>query len=278
MKKRSLIAALALLSACSSKPTSPEEAPATESGYSDSGKTKANATPTDIPKPAQTTSRSDSNDLNYAVENGRDEEISKAASTVLAKNPNDAKALNAMGLVHYRRGHLPAALLMFDKAIKADANYSAPHTNRGLVYLSQQEQTDAIKEFRKAIQINSNDHVAGANIGSIYVENKDYPKALVAMEIAYRGNSKDPKILNNYGIALTGTGDYSKAKDMYKKALDYSSGNKDIMLNYAILLIDHMKNGKEGLDLISKIKFLGPSPEVRNRINVLENSAKAGLK
>jgi Flp pilus assembly protein TadD len=278
MKKRSLMLALALLSACSSKPTSSEEAPATETGYSDSSKTKGNAAAAEAPKVTQTTSRSDANDLNYAVENGRDEEIAKAASAVLAKNPNDAKALNALGLVHYRRGHLPAALLMFDKSIKADPNYSAPHTNRGLVYLSQQEQTDAIKEFRKALVLKQNDHVAAANIGSIYVENKDYPKALIALEIAYRGNSKDPKILSNYGIALTGTGDYPKAKDMYKRALDYSSGNMDIMLNYAILLIDHLKNSKEGLDLLNKIKFLGPSPEVRNRINVLENSAKAGLK
>ncbi len=280
MSKRYLILALAFLSACSSKPTSSDEAPATEAGYADTsgGKTKANAVPSDVAKPTQSTSRSDANDLNYAVESGKDEEIAKVASVVLAKNPNDAKALNALGVVHYKRGHLPAALLMFDKALKADPRNSAAHSNRGLVFLSQQEQTDALREFRKALEINNNDSVAASNIGSIYIENKDYTKALVAMEIAYRGNSKDPKILNNYGIALTATGDHGRAKDIYKKALDLASSNQSILLNYAILLIDHLKQPKDGLDLLNKLKFLGPSPEVRNRINVLENSAKAGVK
>lgn len=283
MTKRTALLALALLSACTSKPSKTDDEPATESGYANETKPKSSSRnsmteASEPPKPTPTTSRSDANGLSDAIETGHDEAIARAASNVLSKNPNDAKALNAMGLVHYRKGHLPAALLMLDKALKADPRLAAAHNNRGLVYLAQKEDADALKEFRKALEIDPTNGVAAGNIGSIYIENKDYTKALVAMEIAYRQNSKDPKILNNYGIALTANEKYSQAKDVYRKAMDSSSGNKDIMLNYAILLIDHMKQNKDGLDLLNKIRFLGPSPEVRNRINVLENTAKAGLK
>ena len=44
-----------------------------------------------------------------------------------------------------------------------------------------------------------------------------------------------------------------------------------------ILLIDHMNKSADGLDLLDKLKFLGPSAEARNIINGLENRAKAGL-
>jgi Flp pilus assembly protein TadD len=230
------------------------------------------------PKPVVATTRSDAQVLIDAVKSGQDDSIAKAAEMVLSKNPNDAKALNALGLYHYKKGHYPAAIMMLEKALKAEPNLSEAHNNLGLTYLAQKENRDAIKEFRKAIEVNPNDGIAAANLGSIYIEHKDYNKALVAMEIAYKKNSKDPKILNNYGIALAAAGKYNEARDMYKQALSANSGNKDVMLNYAILLIENLNKKDEGLDLLGKIRFLGPSPEARNRINVLENKAKAGLK
>ncbi len=284
MKKLTTLTAMLLLSACASKSPAPVDDEAIEPGYaaeSPSAKAKPAKKASEASEPAKqaaTTSRSDASGLSEAIESGNDDSIAKAASIVLAKNSNDAKALNAMGLVQYHKGHLPAALLMFDKALKADPRLAAAHSNRGLVYLSQKEDSSALKEFRKALEVDPVNGIAAANIGSIYIENKDYTKALVAMEIAYRQNSKDVKVLNNYGIALTANEKYPQAKDVYKKAMDLNPGNKDIMLNYAILLIEHLNASKDGLDLLSKIRFLGPSPEVRNRINVLENSAKAGLK
>ena len=229
-------------------------------------------------KPSQPTPNADAQALVDAVKAGNDEAISKAASNILGKNPNDLRALNALGLYHYRKGHYPAALLMFNKAMKVNPNISEVHNNMGLTFLAQKENRDAMKEFRKAVELSPNDPIPAGNIGSIYIENKDYTKAQTALEIAYRKNSRDPKVLNNYGIALTANGKYNEAKDIYKQALSLSQTDRNIMLNYAILLIDHLKQNQEGLDLINKLRFLGPSTEARNRINVLENTAKAGLK
>jgi Flp pilus assembly protein TadD len=209
---------------------------------------------------------------------GNDEGIFRAATTALAQNPSDVRALNALGMYHYRKEQYAGALLMFNKALKAAPNMSDLHNNIGLVYLAQEENRDAIASFKKAIELNPRDGAAAANIGAIYVEQKDYTKALVAMEIAYRKNNRDAGILNNYGIALAANGKYRDAHDMYKKGLDVNPNSKELMLNRAILLIDHLKKNDEGLDLLNKVKFLGVSNEARNRINVLENKAKAGIK
>lgn len=219
----------------------------------------------------------DSSALAEAIRSGNDTSIARVAFQVLAKNPNDYKALNALGYHYYKKGQYPAALLMINKALKANPNGSDAHNNLGLVLLAQKEQKEAIQAFRKALEVNPRDGFAAANLGAIYIANKDYPKAAVAMEIAYRQNSKDERILNNYGIALAATGKYSQAQEMYKQAMGANSSNKDVLLNYAILLIEHLKKPQEGLDLLSKVRFLGPSTEARKRINLLENKAKAGL-
>lgn len=223
-------------------------------------------------------SSGDSASLLEAIRANNDEAVYRISTQMLAKNPEDLRALNALGIYHYRKSHLAAAQMMFGKALKISPTSGDLHNNLGLVYLAKKELREAIREFRKAIEINPNDSIAAANVGAIYVEQKEYSKALVANEIAYRKNSKDLRVLNNYAISLVATGKSNEAKDIYKQALKINESNKDVMLNYAILLIDQMGSYQDGLDLLNKIKFLGPSAEAKNKINVLENKAKAGIK
>lgn len=270
---------LICLVACSSKQRSTEDdnipAPI---GAEDSAELDGLADEKPEAPPPQVTSRDDAQILAEAVKSQNEEAIARAAKQVLSKNPNDGKALNALGYYHYRKGQLSAALLMFGKAQKAMPSDSSIQNNIGLTLLAQKEQRAAIQAFRKALELNSGDENASANLGSLYVENKEYAKAIVVMEMGYRRNSNNQKFLNNYGVALAATGKYNDARDMYKKALALNQNSREVLFNYAVLLIDHLKKYDEGLDLVNKVKFLGPSPETRNRINILENKAKTGVK
>lgn len=216
--------------------------------------------------------------LSEAIRSGSDEQIYKAATGLLSQNPKDFKAINALGVYHYKKGHFIAALYFFNKALGLSPKQSEIYSNIGVIHIAMDEKHDAIQAFRKAIELNPNDGVAAANIGSIYAAEEDYSKALVALEIAYRRGNKDPKILNNYAIALTANGKNDKAKSIYEEALAVQSTNKDLMLNYAILLVDQLGKNQEGLEVINRLKFLGPTQEARNRINILENKAKMGVK
>lgn len=217
-------------------------------------------------------------ELTEAIRSGNQEGIYRTAVSMLAANPKEAKALNALGLYYYGRSQFGAAELMFAKAAEANPGLAEPHTNLGLVKLVNKERPEAIRHFRKALETDPSNVVAAANLGTMYVQEKDFGKALAALEIAIRRYSQDPKILNNYAIALAATGNKQAAKDNYEKALNIKNNDRDILFNYAILMVDGFKNSKEGMDLINRLKVVGLSPEARNKINALENRARAGLK
>jgi len=53
----------------------------------------------------------------------------------------------------------------------------------------------------------------------------------------------------------------------------------NIHLNYAILLIDYLNKPKEGLAVVTKVKFLeSDRKDVLDRANELEKKARSGIK
>lgn len=254
---------------------------------SDSG-APADLSPTPIPAPAVTSTPSSGSSpvstqptaspLEQAIRSNSDEQIFRAATDVLVKNPNDLQALNAMGLYHYRKAQHSAAQIFLNRALKVNPNNSDTHNNLGLVFLAQAEDDRALASFKQALRVNSNDANAGANAGSIYLQSKDYIKAEIALRPAVRKYNRDVRILTNYAISQVGLKKYSEAEEKYKEALKIQDSFQPAMLGLAILYVDHLNKPAEGLELINRIKFLGPSSESRSRINLLENKAKTGVK
>lgn len=214
--------------------------------------------------------------LNDAFKKNDDETMQKVASALLAQNPSDAKALHALGVVNYKRGRYLAAMYYFNKAVQHNPKMSDAYTNMGLTQLALDERRDAIKSFRKAMELNSNDGAAAANLGSIYAVEGDYIKAQMVLDRAIKAGIKDARIYNNYGIALAATGKYSDAKEIYKESIKLDRNNRDPLFNLAIVQIDHLNDFSGGLETLNQLRFLGLADGMRDRINALENKAKAG--
>jgi tetratricopeptide (TPR) repeat protein len=284
MKKYLLLTVL-FIAACSSTPKSNHSS---EDSIGLDGVTDAPTVQEEAPKAkhdepapeakAPPIASSQYSNLNAAIKSQSDEGIYKAATDILAQNGNDARALNALAMYHYKKGRFDLSKYLLGKGIAANPNAAELYSNLGVVYLSQNERREAIKSFKKALSVNAMEPVASANVGSIYVQEKDYKKGLLALEVAYSKGVRDPRVLNNYAVALTATGSFDKAADLYKRVVKEDSNNREAMLNYAILLVDKMEKYKDGLDVISRLKFVGGPTGSSNRINALENKAKAGLK
>lgn len=216
--------------------------------------------------------------LGDAIRAQNDEAIYKAATQMLSQNSNDLKALNALGLYHYKKGRYLAAIFFFNRALQSHPNSSEVYSNMGLSQLGLKEQRDGIRSFRKALELDPGNVHAAANLGSIYVQNKEYNRAVVALEVANKQEPKDIRNLINYGVALAATGKYDRAKAQYEQALRINSTSREALYNFAVVEIEYLKKYDNGLDLLNKLKFLGPPDSLRNRINALENKAKTGLK
>ncbi len=216
--------------------------------------------------------------LNQAIKKQNDNEIVSVANELLMINSTHLKALNALGVVNYKNGKYRAAEYFFNKALKSHPNESALYNNLGLVKLAQSETREAVTFFKEGLNRKSNDIALLTNIGSIYALQKDYANAEIALETVYRRGSKDLKVGVNYATALAGNRKYDEATRVYKRLLADHSSSREIMLNYSIHLVENVKDYKQGLDLISRLKFVGVPDEARNIIKDLENKAKAGLK
>lgn len=281
MKRIITCFSLLALAACSSSPTkeSPEE---TKTAVAEAPKVEVDefkdlekvepVRPVTPPAPSQYAA------LNEAIKSQSDERIYQASTQILTQSPNDARALNALAMYHYKRGRFDLCRYLLGKAISSSPKTAELYSNLGIVQLAQNERRDAVKSFRKALDINNDEAVAAANLGAIYVQERDFAKAGVVLETAYRKGVRDPRVLNNYGIALTAQGKLDRAEEMYKAALKDSGNNKEVLFNYAILLVDHMQKYQDGLEVINRLKFVGGPADSRNRIIALENKAKAGIK
>ena len=216
--------------------------------------------------------------LNSAISSKNDERIKNASIEVLQNSPKDLKALNALAMSYLQKGNSEAAIMLLNKMISIESRSSSAHANLGLVYLGRNEKREAIEMFKKALEYDSDNHVAASNLGAIYVQAKDYNKALIALENTVDAGHADESTMSNYAIALSATGKAQDAANIYEKLLSKNNSNKNAMLNLAIVYIDKLNKFDEGLDLINRLKFVGPDLEARQTIKELENKAKAGLK
>lgn len=212
--------------------------------------------------------------LNLHIKNQDDDAILKEGSSILMRNPNDIKALNAMAMAYYKRSQYPLAKSLLLRAQKIEAGAYEVHSNLGVVLLAIGEKNEALKSFKKAIELNPNDYVSASNAGSLYVIEQDFEKAAVVLDIAYSKGYRNTKVLSNYAIALTATGKYDKADKIYREALKENANSKEVLFNHAILLIQFLKKNEEGLEIVKKLKFLGVPEEGRKRLQDLQAMAE----
>lgn len=212
--------------------------------------------------------------LSLHIKNQDDDGILREGSSILMRNQNDIKAINAMSMAYYKRGQYPLAKSLLLRAQKIETGAYEIYSNLGIVQLAMGDKNEALKSFKKAIELNPNDFVSASNAGSLYVVEQDFEKAAVVLEIAYSKGYRNAKVLSNFAVALTATGKYEKADKIYREALRENSNNKEALFNHAILLIQFLKKNEEGLEIVKKLKFLGVPEDGRKRLQDLQAMAE----
>lgn len=201
-----------------------------------------------------------------------------AASRILGVDSKNLQALNALGVFYFEQGKLGMARILFLRALQDHADNPALHNNLAIVYLAEDKQRQALSEFRKAMDLKSDYKIAAANLGAIFLEYKDFDRAVDPLASGFKaikselksGTESAVEVANNYAVALAGLGKYDDAKDIYEDIVAGSARNPTVLLNYAILLVEKLKNYKEGGKLLSRIKFGFDDPKILKRVDALE--------
>lgn len=215
--------------------------------------------------------------LAQAIRSGRSKAITDQAARLLGVNAYDPTALNALALLHLKRGHAGAAKLLLNKALERNQN-AALYNNLGVALQSEGDSIGALVNFKRALKSDPNNQQAAGNLGSLYMKGGDVTRAMPLLEQSYKANPSNTAIANNYAIALRLSGDLEGASRIHEAILKIDPKNVYALLNQAIILIDFQNKPKDGLTLVYKLKFLETDKkDVVARANALEKKAKAGL-
>lgn len=216
-----------------------------------------------------------------AVARKSEEGVIKAVKELLAKNPKDIKALNALGNFYFNEEKFGLAKIIWARALEAAPEDPGLLNNMGVIALSAKDMRAAIGYFRKALNIKSDYRLAATNLSSIYLEYKDYSRALAPLEDAYKIARKDladrqrsaHEVVNNYALALMGNGQYNESNAVFKEVIESGADAEDILLNHAILLIEVMKKKDgEAKKALSKLKLIADSTKLKKKLNLLEKT------
>ncbi|MFC1561312.1 tetratricopeptide repeat protein [Candidatus Latescibacterota bacterium] len=142
---------------------------------------------------------------------------------VLEIEPDNAEALNLLGVITSVTKRSEEAVLHFQNAIKSDANQYSVFSNLGA-----------------ALQ----------KIG-------DKKRAIIALEKSYELNPNNLSIMNNLGVLYRETGNYDKAKYYFNRAIEFYPENPFPYINIAELYI-RIEEYDRALDNLKKYSSLVP--------------------
>lgn len=107
-------------------------------------------------------------ELQHAIElhqHGETTAAERSYRKVLAEEPDNAMARHYLGVVHYQRNELDAALPLLEASVKASSHEPEFHNNLGLAYAAADREADAMAAYRAALSLQPDHAAAWNNLG-----------------------------------------------------------------------------------------------------------------
>jgi tetratricopeptide (TPR) repeat protein len=171
-----------------------------------------------------------------------------ALEPLLRDTPDDALALNLLGLVRMRQGQSAAAEALFRRAIENGPPLPGPHVNLAMLYGDRR----AIPELCQVLKIAPSNAEAASLLKTIAersalaaIRDGDKEKAIALMLDARAALPHDPEMLYKFGLVAMEAGFYADATHAEEDALSARPDYAEAMYALARALIAGGK-GQEG--------------------------------
>jgi Flp pilus assembly protein TadD len=149
---------------------------------------------------------------------------------LLLRSPEDALALNLMGVVRLRQGHSDAAEKLLRHAVEIKPQLAGPHLNLAFLY-GPERASSAIAQLREALKLTPTDQAAQAALRFIAqkaalasVRSGDKQHAVSVMLEARAILPQDPELLYQFGLVAMEAGLYTDARKAEEEALRFRPG------------------------------------------------------
>ena len=153
---------------------------------------------------------------------------------ILAEHPDEANALNLLGVLTAQEGHFDDAIRLIQRALSI-SEHPMFLNNLGTVHLSKQEYGRAEELFLQALAKDRGYIDPVINLGKLYHEKGEYRKADARYSSIFDRAKRRSDFLFNYGNVKREMGAREEAKELYEASLKISENCFDPLFNLAML-------------------------------------------
>jgi adenylate cyclase len=192
----------------------------------------------------------------------------------LAIDPNNVRALQALGVKFYMRapvgasvdpkGDLERADELESKALALDPDWTWPHDVKGGILRLQARYQEAVAEHERALALDPSNEDAAASVGMDYTMLGRFDKSLEYFDQAILGSPHDPSLAYWYGgkaWANFGLKNYDQAIDMARQAIAIKPNYNQfshVFLVAALALTGQEAQAREALQRYLALPSTGP--------------------
>ena len=157
-------------------------------------------------------------------EAGRFREAEQLYRRVLQRDPNNADALNLLGVLAAQAGHARDAKDMLSKAVAIDGENPEFRFNLALVCQGTGDRDEAIKYYRQAVEIRPTYADAWLNLGGLLLNKGDAEEAERCHRQAVVLDPANPVAHHNLGATLLVRQAHQQAEQCFREALRLQPG------------------------------------------------------
>jgi tetratricopeptide (TPR) repeat protein len=140
----------------------------------------------------------------------------QAYRKALAEDPRNVMARHYLGVVHYQRNDLGAALPLLEASVKASAHEPEFHNNLGLAYAAADREEEALIAYRAALLLKPDHAAACNNLGLTMQAGNDVSGAIYAFQRAVHLKPDFAHAHWNLSLALLLDGQFAAGWNEYE--------------------------------------------------------------
>ncbi len=182
--------------------------------------------------------------------------------------PQDARALNYLGLAYQSSGRADEARRAYLRALEIDRNLFEANHNLGLLYLDKGDLLEAERSLRAYLASRQEDGAAWATLGMIQYRAGRLDDAERSFATAKQFNATGPSEWNMLGMISSQRKRYREARDRFQWVLRLDPTYAPALLNLAIL--NHQHLGDRQAALANYKAWLAVAPPGSNTAAVIE--------
>jgi tetratricopeptide (TPR) repeat protein len=182
---------------------------------------------------------------------GRAQQAEGLIRQILQTQPDNAEALNLLGVIALNSGHTPQAVEIFSRAVQLHESEAEYLCNLGVALLSANRTPEGEAALHAALKLKPSHPMANFNLGLRDLQAGRFEDALQRLDKAVQKMPQNVALLNALGVAYSKCAKAAKAVQVFRAALKLQPNHADAMLNLASALTE-MDKPDEAMTLLER--------------------------